>query len=151
MTHERKQYTVQIQAPRKAVWDVLWADETYRKWTVPFSPGSYAVTDWKEGSKALFLGAEGSGMVARIATVRELEFMSIQHLGEVHNGVEDTTSEKVKQWAGGLENYTLTEADGITTLVVELDLPTDFVPMFDKMWPPSLHIVKTLAEERAAM
>jgi hypothetical protein len=64
------------------------------------SKGSYAVTDWNVGSKALFLSPQGEGMVSRIVAHRPNEFLSIEHLGIVKNGVEDTKSEAVKAWAG---------------------------------------------------
>ena len=48
---ERKEFTIDINAPREKVWDVLWQDDSYRKWTSVFSEGSHAETDWKKGSK----------------------------------------------------------------------------------------------------
>ena len=49
-------FDISINAPREKVWEVLWDDASYRKWTSAFSEGSYAVTDnWKKGSKILFL------------------------------------------------------------------------------------------------
>ena len=78
-----------------------------------FTAGSYYSGDWSKGSKILFLGpgedGKTSGMVARIAENRPYEFISIEHLGEVVNGVEDLTSEKVKSWAGAHEDYTFTK------------------------------------------
>jgi hypothetical protein len=44
-------------------------DVTYRKWTSAFAEGSYAITDWQTGSKALFVGPDGSGMVSRVANI----------------------------------------------------------------------------------
>src|SRR5687768_2071238 len=104
---EKSNFSVRINAPKEKEWKTLWDDSTYRQWTSPFMEGSYAETDnWKEGSKVLFLGPEGSGMVSTVAANRPNEFMSFKHLGEVKGGVEDTTSEKIKAWAGAYENYT---------------------------------------------
>ena len=114
---EKMIFTQQINAPKEKVWNILWEDASYRKWTAPFCEGSYAVNDnWKEGSKVLFLSPGGDGMVSKVAANRPCEFMSFIHLGEVKAGVEDTESEKVKQWAGAKENYTLTEVEGKTRL-----------------------------------
>ncbi|MBN8571144.1 MAG: SRPBCC domain-containing protein, partial [Ignavibacteria bacterium] len=94
-------FSVQINAPREKVWSVLFDDATYREWTAAFHEGSYAETDWQEGSKALFLGPGGKdGMVSTIARNIPNEFLSIKHLGTVKDGVEDTTSEEVQKWAG---------------------------------------------------
>ena len=135
-----------INASPEKVWKVLWADDTYRKWTSAFAEGSYAETDWKKGSKVLFLDGEGRGMVSRIAENRPNEYMSIEHLGEVKDGVEDTTSEKVKDWAGAHENYTLKKVNGKTELIVDMDITEEFKEMFSKMWPVALDNVKRLSE-----
>lgn len=141
-----------IHASREKLWNALWDDASYRKWTSAFSPTSYAVTDnWKEGSKVLFLDGEGSGMVSTIAENRPNEYMSIKHLGEVKNGVEDTTSEKVQAWNGAMENYTLTQTLKGTHLAVELigNIPDEFADYFEKTWPLALDKLQALAEENA--
>jgi len=146
---EKSNFSVRINAPKEKVWKTLWDDSTYRQWTSPFMEGSYAETDnWKEGSKVLFLGPEGSGMVSTVAANRPNEFMSFKHLGEVKGGVEDTTSEKIKAWAGAYENYTLKETGGVTELVVEMDMAEDFKDFFTKTWPVALGKVKELSEKK---
>ena len=122
---EKLRYSITVKAPREKVWKVLFDDETYRIWTSEFAEGSYAVTDWAEGSKALFLTPSGEGMVARIARHVPNEFLSIEHLGVVKDGVEDRESDEVKKWAGALENYLLRETDGGSELSVEMDVAGD--------------------------
>jgi hypothetical protein len=85
---EKLHYDIAINATPEKVWKVLWTDKTYREWTSAFSEGSHAETDWKEGSKVLFLDGNGQGMVSKIAVNRPNEFMSFEHLGEVHEGKE---------------------------------------------------------------
>jgi hypothetical protein len=143
---EKLNFNILINAVPEKVWKVLWADDTYRQWTLAFSEGSYAESDWKEGSKVLFLDREGRGMVSRIAAIRQNEFMSFEHLGEVTNGVEDTISEKVKSWAGAHENYTLKKVNGKTELIVDMDITEEFKEMFSKMWPIALDNIKRLSE-----
>ncbi len=144
---EKLQFSTTIQATKQRVWASLWEDANYRKWTSPFCEGSHAVTDWKEGSKALFLGPDNSGMVSKIAVNKPYEFMSIEHLGEVKNGIEDISSEKVKDWAGAHEDYTLTEKDGVTTLLIEMDSADSFKDYLIKSWPKALEQLKALAEQ----
>lgn len=126
-------------------------DETYRQWTAAFNEGSYFQGSWDKGSKILFLGpdpqtGEEGGMVSRIADNRLHEFISIEHVGLVHNGVEDTTSEEAKKWAPAFENYTFTEKDGVTTVDVDMDSLEENAQMFDDMWPKGLQALKELAE-----
>src|SRR5690606_10249882 len=112
-----------------------------------FSETSHAVTDWKQGSKVLFLDGNGQGMVSRIAELRPNEYMSFEHLGEISNGVEDTTSERVKGWAGARENYTLKKVDGKTELHVDMDINDEFKEMFETMWPKALTNLKEISEK----
>ena len=147
---EKLKFSTNIKAPREKVWNVLWNDDTYRKWTSAFMEGSYAETDnWKEGTKVLFLGPGGDGMVSTVAKNKRNEFMSFKHLGEVKNGVEDTESEKIKIWAGAMENYMLSDENGNTKLDVELDVDSagDFKDYFSKTFPVALEKVKELAEK----
>ena len=143
---EKMHFDIVINASPEKVGKVLWADDTYRKWTSAFAEGSYAETDWKKGSKVLFLDGKGQGMVSRIAENRPNEFMSFEHLGEVKDGVEDTSSERVKQWAGAHENYTLKKANGKTELSIDMDITDDLKEMFSKIWPVVLNNVKQLSE-----
>ena len=144
---EKQTFEININTSREKVWNVLWDDATYRQWTTPFNEGSYAESDWKEGSKVLFLSPEGDGMVAVIAAKKPNEFMSFKHIGMIEKGVEDLHSEKVKQWAGALENYTLETVEGKTKLTVEMDINEEYKEMFLEMWPKALAKLKELAEE----
>jgi hypothetical protein len=144
---EKMNFTVDIHAPKEKVWKTLWEDDTYRKWTRVFSEGSHAETDWNEGSKVLFLDGKDQGMVSKVQTNRPNEFMSVVHLGTVKNGVEDTGSGEVKQWAGAEENYSLSENGGVTTLAVELDTEEAHKDYFMKIFPQALEQVKLLSEQ----
>ena len=140
-----------IDASKEKVWEILWNRDSYRAWTKAFSESSDVQTDnWKEGTKVIFGDNQGSGMVARVAANRPNEFMSFEHLGEVKDGVEDTESEKVKQWAGATENYSLSDEDGKTKLDVALDVDNangGFKDYFLKTFPIALEKVKELAEK----
>jgi uncharacterized protein YndB with AHSA1/START domain len=147
---KNSQYKIRIDAPREKVWNILWDDNTYPQWTAPFAEGSKAETDWKKGSKVLFLDGKGQGMVSTIVDKKPNEFMSFKHLGVVKDGVEDVDSPASQEWAGGFENYTLKSIDGGTELVVDLsanNIPAEFVDYFEKTWPIALNKLKELAEK----
>lgn len=146
---EKLNFSVNIDAPKEKVWKVLWDDSSYREWTRVFNEGSHAQTDnWKEGSKVRFLSADNQdGMFSEVAANRPNEYMSFRHLGIVKNGKDDTESEEVKQWAGAMENYTLEENNGVTTLKVDMDSNDEFKEYFDKTWPQALGKVKSLSEQ----
>lgn len=146
-------FSIDINAPKQKVWEIMLADKTYREWTGAFHEGSYFEGSWDKGSKILFLGPsnEGkpSGMSSKIVENIPYEYVSIEHVGEVIDGVEDTTSESSKQWAGSHENYTFSETNGVTTLTVEMegaDVSKEMTEMFEGMWPKALAKLKEIAE-----
>jgi activator of Hsp90 ATPase-like protein len=144
----RLTFTTTINAPKEVVWRTMLDDQTYREWTSTFQEGSYVITDWKPGSKALFLAPDGNGMVSRIAEHRPNEFLSLEHVGIVKDGVEDTTSDEVKQWAGAHENYTAREDAGQVTLTVDMDSIDEHKKYFEDTWPKALASLKALSERR---
>jgi uncharacterized protein YndB with AHSA1/START domain len=146
-------FSILINAPKEKVWDTMLGDVTYREWTKSFNPGSRFVGDWSEGSKILFVGpaqdGQGEdGMVSRIKENRQHEFVSIEHLGLVKNGVEDMSSEEAKKWAPSFENYTFTEKDGGTEVEVDMSIDDEYKTMFEEMWPKALEALKDLAEKQ---
>jgi hypothetical protein len=149
------EYTITIDAPREKVWQTLWNEDTYKQWTAPFSPdpgsGSHVKTDWKKGSKALFLDdSSNMGMVSTIADNIPNEFMSIKHIGIVINGEEQIGTPESEQWAGSLENYYLKTVNGKTELKVTMtgaEIPEEHREHFEQAWPKSLNILKEIAEK----
>lgn len=136
-----------INAPAGKVWNAMLEDETYRQWTTAFTEGSHFEGSWEEGEKILFLDADGQGMVSTIAENRPYEFISIKHIGIIHDGVEDTESKEAQKWAPAFENYTFTEKDGKTTVAVDMDIEEEHEEMFNEMWPNALQKLKELAEK----
>jgi hypothetical protein len=141
-------FSIFIEAPKEKVWNTMLEDATYREWTKHFSPGSYYQGDWSEGSKMLFLGpnpetGEEGGMVSRVKENRPYEYISLEHYGEIHNGVE-------KPWGEGLvsyENYTFVEKEEGTEVFVEMtNVPDEYNEMAD-MWPTALEALKVLSEK----
>ncbi len=139
-------FTVEIQAPRRLVWETMLGPEGYKAWTSAFSEGSYFAGSWETGSKIQFLGPSGDGMTAVIAESRPYEYVSIKHLGEVSKGVEDTTSEKVRAWAPAYENYEFSETTTGTTVTVRLDTVPDFEQYMLDTFPKALSLLKQICE-----
>ena len=146
---QKLHFEITIDAPREKVWATMLEDATYREWTKPFHEGSYFKGDWSEGSKILFLGpsdAGEGGMVSRIAKNQPHEFISIEHMGFIANGIEDTTSEEVKKWTPAFENYTFADNGTGTKLSIDLDSNEEFKDMFEGLWPKALQVLKELCE-----
>lgn len=145
-------YTQFINASREKVWRTMLDDVTYRQWTAVFNPGgSYYEGDWSVGSKMRFLGPDPKtgkvgGMLSYIRENRPYEYLSMEHVGMINDGVEDTQSDAVKKWTPAFENYTFIEKDGGTEVQVDIDIADEFQAEFDDMWPKSLQALKKLAE-----
>jgi uncharacterized protein YndB with AHSA1/START domain len=140
---QKLQFTVDINAPKEKVWEKLWSDSGYRAWTSAFCEGSYAESDWKEGSKIVFLSPDGSGMFGIIKKKVDNEEMIFKHHGEVKNGVEER-----KDWGGAEEAYHLTETNGKTQVKVEVDITEEHKGYFDDIFPKALAILKRISEEQ---
>jgi uncharacterized protein YndB with AHSA1/START domain len=143
------QFTKEIKAPAQKVWDTLWNETTYSQWTNAFNPngGSTMKTDWKVGGKTLFVDKNGNGMISTIKTNNEPYDIVFEHKGEIMNGTEDTTSEKVKSWAGSLEEYHLSESNGITTLNASVQTGEEWEEMMNNGFTKGLEEVKRLSEQ----
>lgn len=145
-------FSIAINAPKAKVWDTMLQDATYRQWTAPFNPGgtSWYEGDWTQGSKILFVGTGEKGrldgMVSRVREVRLHDFVSIEHVGVVQDGKEDTTSDIAKQFAPAFENYTFIEKDGATEVQVDMETVEEHKAMFETSWPKALQQLKQLAE-----
>jgi len=144
---KKANFKIDIKANKEKVWNILWNDETYTKWTAPFCEGSYAQTDWNEGSKVLFLSPSGEGMYSTIFKKIPNDFMSFKHLGMVKEGKEIPIDDATKKWSGAMENYSLKEKDGLTELIVDMDIAEDHEKYFQDSFPKALEKVKALAEE----
>lgn len=138
-------FSVHIAAPREKVWDILWNDESYKKWAAVFQEGSYAISDWKEGSKIVFMRSGGEGMTSLITRKVPNEVMSFRHLNPVKQGFENQTGPS-DNWDGATENFYLNEFDGITELKVEVDAPEEAVKYFESNFPLALKKIKELSE-----
>lgn len=136
-------FSVRINAPKEKVWEVLWSDAGYREWTSVFCEGSFAESDWEEGSKIKFLSPNGDGMFAIIQKKIPFEQMEFKHQGEIKNGNEEN-----KDWAGALEGYYLKESNNGTELTVQIDTMEDYKDYFNNTFPKALEAVKQMSEQR---
>ncbi|HNR51309.1 MAG: hypothetical protein BWZ01_02131 [Deltaproteobacteria bacterium ADurb.BinA179] len=147
---QKMHFSIVIDAPKKKVWEIMLGKDTYGAWTDEFMPGSHYVGEWREGSRMLFLAPDEagkmSGMVSLVREVRPYDRVSIENIGIVQDGREDTSSEAVKSWAGTHEDYTFKEVEGKTEVLVEMDTDEQNKEMFQGIWPKALKKLKDLVE-----
>lgn len=148
------QFTVKINAPVNKVYDFMLGisdKSTYEKWTALFNPTSTIEGSWNKGSKMLFIGTdekgEKGGMVSEIAENIPDKFVSIKHTGLLVGGKEITEGPEVEKWAGGFENYSFEESNGVTAVLVELDITEDFADYMNETYPQALDKLKEICEQ----
>ena len=137
------QFNIEIQAKINVVWEILWNDETYRKWTSVFHPTSHAVGTWEQGEHIQFLTDTGKGMYALIEEKIIPNRMVFKHLGEIQQG-----NFIPQNWENAYEKYFLSENENGTLLTVELHTLEEFKAFFMDVFPKALTIIKELAEAR---
>jgi hypothetical protein len=147
------QFAIEIHASAKKVYETMLGltdKSTYEYWTVAFNPTSSYEGNWAKGSKIYFVGLDEhgkkGGMVSCIEENQPGQFVSIKHIGFLDGDTEITTGEQVEKWAGGHENYTYHEHEGITTLTVELDAVDEYIDYFQGTYPTALQKLKEIVE-----
>jgi hypothetical protein len=138
--------SVLINASKEKVWDVLTLDKYTADWYAVFSPGSHAVTDWKQGSKALFIDHTKSGMIAKVVESIPAKSLIIEYTGMIINGKEDYDSAESKKYSGGLETYHLYDDNGATKMDITSDMDEDMYEKMSNLWEKAFERVKELAE-----
>ena len=109
------------------------------------------------GSEIRFLGsnpdgAHGglTGMFGVITENRPYEFVLIEYQGQIVNDVDDTTSREARQLIGAREAYSFFEADGVTTVTIDVDTADTYAELFGDLWPKGLAKLRDLAEAAVA-
>jgi uncharacterized protein YndB with AHSA1/START domain len=147
---KKMQFATVIQAPRERVWDLMLAPDSYREWTAPFMEGSYYEGSWEQGSRIQFLTPGGLGMLAEVAESRRPESVSLKHIGQIKDGVEDLDSPSVRAWAPAYENYRFVDqGGGATELRIEMDVLPEYEQFMQDTWPQALARLKDICERRA--
>ena len=137
--------TIEINAPKEKVWQVLTNETYYLQWYALFCEGTTAITDWKEGSKIIF-AANGMGLIGKIAVYRPNEELLIEMTGILQNGVEDYDSPAAKNTLQANEHYLLTEKDGKTVLETSADIDEEYYEQTSASWDAAKEKIKQLAE-----
>lgn len=124
---------------------------TYEQWTALFNPTSSYEGSWSNGSRIHFIGidekGEKGGMVSEIAENNPNKFVSIKHIGLLVSGKEILEGPDVEKWTGGFENYSFEENNGISSLVVEVDVSEEFESYMNENYPKALDKLKEICEE----
>lgn len=145
---ETLEFKIKIKASRETVWNILWTDKTYRKWTSIFCEGTYVVSNWNEGDKIHFLNPNGEGMNSIIEKKIPNEYMAFKHISGLKDFKEMPIDEETKTWTGAMETYRLTQENDYTILDAKVDTLEKYIDYFKDVFPKGLEKVKELSEEK---
>ena len=138
------QFSIEIHASKKRVWDTLWRDETFRQWAGILDEGTYMRGELKEGGKVEYLSSvNGLGVTSLVEKLIPGEYVLLRHSADTKGSGKE---ERENEWTGGKESYSLTETDGTITLSVAFDVPEKMEGYFKINYPKAFEKVKELAE-----
>lgn len=139
------QFSIQINASKERVWTTLWDDITFRDWANIIDEGTYMKGVMKEGNEIQFISSvNGYGVTSLVEKLNPNEFVLFRHSEDTK---ESGQKEREKEWTGGTESYSLTEKNGVTTLIVKTDVPLELEETFNISFPKALERIKTLTEK----
>ena len=142
------EFTAQIAAPVKKVWDTMLNLDTYKQWTDVAWPGSSYEGKWKKGSDIKFVGADSSGTLATITDMTPYDHIVAKHVALLlKGGSEDRTSPEANRWVGTTESYYFDEKNGETNLKIKMKITPEWEEMFRDGWPKALDRLKELSEQ----
>ena len=151
---QKLQFKKEINASAQKVYETMLGlkdKSTYEYWTATFNPTSSYEGSWDKGSKIHFVGVDENGkkggMASEIVEHQPANFVSIRHYGFLDGDIEITTGEQVEKWAGGHENYSFQENNGITTLTVDMDTIDEYLEYFNDIYPKALDKLKEISEK----
>ncbi len=147
---ERMQFKTSIKAGAEKVYDTMLGPDTFKQWTAVFNPTSGFEGSWAKDAKILFTGIskEGKkeGMVGIIKENIPNQYVSILYTGLLDGDKEVTEGPEIEGWAGGYENYSFEERNGLTDLTVEVDVNDKMLAYFKETYPKALEKLKALCE-----
>jgi uncharacterized protein YndB with AHSA1/START domain len=144
---KRLEFTTDIAADKKKVWNTMLNPETYKQWVDVAWPGSYFEGLWAKGEQIRFISPGQGGTLAELKEQKPYETILAEQVAVINpDGSEDRESKIAKGWIGTTERYTFNEQNGKTNLVVEINTPPSWAEMFEDGWPKALAKLKEMCE-----
>ena len=138
--------SIEIEAPKKKVWEVLLSPEYVNIWTSEFSEGSTVESDWRMGGTVIYKDKDGNGLKGRVTDKKSNELLRVEFEGVLERGAENPDNDEFVMWKGCTDEYMLSERQGVTVLSVESEVPEEYFEPFGPLWDKSLRKIKQIAE-----
>lgn len=137
--------SISINATKEKVWETLWSSSTYGDWTNAIDEGMYMKGSLEEGKEIQFISSiNGYGVTSLVDKLIPNEYILFKHKTDTKgNGLEKRKDE----WTGGTESYSLVEKNGVTHMIVKMDVPIEMEELFNEQLPKALERIKKLSEQ----
>ena len=140
-------YDININAPKKRVWETMLDDKKYKIWVKAFSENSEFIGKWEEGAEVKFFDPNMGGSIAQLDVFNPHDQIVANHIATLtKENIRETTGPITEKWIGTKETYRFVENNGSTRIEIEMETHEDFVDMFNKCWPQALENIKHLTE-----
>lgn len=135
-------FNITIEAAPEKVWNILWNEHSYSRWTSVFQQGSRYEGNLEEGSIVRMCDSVSNGMYNPVLINTPYSQMKFKHLGWLYDGVEDP-----QDWPNSTESYQLQDLGAETQLTVTVNALEEFLDFFNSNLPKALVQIKVLAEQ----
>ncbi len=146
-------HSIEINAPKEKVWEVLWSDQTFRDWSGFIDEGTYMEGKLEEGNEINFIGnSDGGvryGVTSRVEKLVPNQHILFTRIADIVVKDDGGIEKRDDQWTGGTERYDLEENNGKVTLSITQDVPDELVEYFNDKLPQALARIKVLSEPQA--
>lgn len=139
---ERLIFKTQINATPEKVWQVLFTQDFYKKWSSAMNEGTYFEGNWQEGTVIKFLDPKNNGMYNLIEKNIPNKILKMKHLGWILQGELSP-----QNWEESTITYNVENAEDGTLLTAEVNALDEFVDFFNSRYPKNFELIKQLSEE----
>lgn len=135
------EFTTQISATPEKVWNVLFTQDYYGKWSSAMNPGTYFEGNWEEVSIMKFLDQKNNGMYNLVEINKENQLLRMKHLGWIMDGELSPQG-----WEDSTVTYIIEPNDNGTLLKAEVNYLDEFIEFFNTKYPQNFELIKNLSE-----
>lgn len=136
------EFEIQINATPEKVWETLFTQDSYKKWSSAMNKGTYFEGNWEVGSVMKFLDPQNNGMYNLVTENIPHSKLGMKHLGWILEGELSP-----QNWEDSTVNYILEPNDKGTLLKGTVNSLDEFVEFFNSKYPQNFENIKKLAEE----
>lgn len=135
------EFKTQINATPEKVWEVLFSQDSYKKWASAMNEETYFEGNWEEGKIMKFLDSKNNGMYNLVEKNMVNKELHMKHLGWILDGELSPQG-----WEDSTVTYILEPVENGTLLIGKVNSLDEFVDFFNSKYPKNFEKIKELAE-----